>query len=126
MIEQIPFSCRLVKGYFFEESTKQIQDVIGDVYCNGEHCLNREKSESLGGYVTTPTSIYRCRKCGAWLFVHKVPFISQEQVKRTKTDKTRSFFVKKRRNCYPTNNCSIRPPLGSIPHQSQSLAPKKG
>ena len=79
----------------FEESPKSIQDVIGDVYCPGEYCLNKEKCESLGGYVTTPRSIYGCGKCGAWLFVHKVPFTSQEHVKTTKTDKTRFFFAKK-------------------------------
>ena len=43
--------------YIFEESTKSIQDVIGDVYCPGKYCSNREKCDSLGGYVTTPRSI---------------------------------------------------------------------
>ena len=77
--------------YIFEESAKTIQDVIGDVYCPGEYCLNREKCKSIGGYETTPRSVYACGKCGAWLFVHKVPFT----LKTTKTDKTRFFFVKK-------------------------------
>ena len=58
--------------YIFEENPKSIQDVTGDVYCPGEHCLKREKCKSLGGYVTTPRSIYGCGKCGAWLFAHKV------------------------------------------------------
>ena len=60
--------------YIFEESAKSTQDVIGDVYCPGEYFLNREKCKSIGGYVTTPRSIYGCDNCGAWLFVHKVPF----------------------------------------------------
>ena len=81
--------------YIFEENAKSIQDVIGDVYCPGEYCLNREKCKSIGGYVTTPRSIYGCDNCGAWLFVHKVPFTLQEHVKTTKTDKTRFFFAKK-------------------------------
>ena len=81
--------------YVFEERAKTIQEVIGDVYCPGEFCLNREKCESIGGYVTTPRSICGCAKCGAWLFVHKVPFTLQEHVKATKTDKTRCFFAKK-------------------------------
>ena len=81
--------------HIFEESPKSIQDVIGDVYCPGEFCLNREKCKSIGGYVITPRSIYGCDNCGAWLFVHKVPFTLQEHVKTTQTDKTRSFFVKK-------------------------------
>ena len=63
--------------YLFEESAKTIQGVIGDVYCPGKYCLKREKCESFGGYVTTPRSIYGCGKCGAWLFVHKVPFTLQ-------------------------------------------------
>ena len=81
--------------YIFEESPKSVQVVIGDVYCPGKYCNNREKCESIGGYVTTPISIYGCGKCGAWLFVHKVPFTVQEHVKTTKTDKTRFFFAKK-------------------------------
>ena len=78
--------------YIFEESAKTFQDVIGDVYCPGKYCLNREKCESLGDYVTTPRSIYGCGKCGAWLFLHKIPFTLQEHVKTTKTDKT-CFFL---------------------------------
>ena len=30
-------------GVVFEESSKSIQNVIGDVYCPGKYCLNREK-----------------------------------------------------------------------------------
>ena len=81
--------------YIFEENPKSVQDVIGDVYCPGKCCFNREKCESLGGYVTTPRSIYACGKCGAWLFVHKVPFMVQEHAKTTKTDKTRFFLLEK-------------------------------
>ena len=81
--------------YIFEEIPKTIQDVIGDVYWPGEYCLNREKCKSIGGYVTTPRSIYVCDNFGAWLFVHKVPFTLQEHVKTTKTDKTRFCSAKK-------------------------------
>ena len=81
--------------YIFEERPRSIQEVIGDVYCPGEFCLNREKCESIGAYVTTPRSIYGCGKCGAWFFVHKVPLTLQEHLKTTKTDKTRFFFAKK-------------------------------
>ena len=82
-------------AYIFEENPKSVQDVIGDVYCPGDYCLNREKFKSIGGYVTTPRSIFDCDNCGAWLFVHKVFFTLQEHVKTTKTDKTRFFFAKK-------------------------------
>ena len=84
--------------YILEESPKSVQDVIGDVYfyCPGKYCSNREKCESIGGYVSSLRSIYGCGKCGAWLFVHKVPFMLQEHVKTTQTDKTRFFFSKER------------------------------
>ena len=81
--------------YIFEENPKSIQDVTGDVYCSGGYCLNREKCKSIGGYVTPPRSIYGCDNCGAWLFVHKVPFKLQEHVETTKTDKTRFLLAKK-------------------------------
>ena len=81
--------------YIFEENPKSIQDVIGDVHCPGTYCFNREKCEPLDGSVTTPRSIYGCGKCGALLFVHKIPSRSQEHVRTTKTDKTRFVFAKK-------------------------------
>ena len=81
--------------YISEESPKSIEDVIGDVFCPGKYCLNRGKCKSVGGYVTTPRSIYGCDNCGAWLFVHKVPFKIQEHVKTTKTDKRRFSLLKK-------------------------------
>ena len=82
--------------YIFEDNPKSVQNVIGDIFCPGKFCSNREKCESIGGYVTTPRSIYGCGKCGAWWFVHKVPFMLLEHVKTTKTDKTRFFFSRKR------------------------------
>ena len=81
--------------YIFEERPKSIEENIGDVYCPGDFCLNREKCESIGDYVTTPRPIYGCGKCGAWLFVHQVPFKLQEHLKTTKTDKTRFLIAKK-------------------------------
>ena len=93
--------------YNFEESSKSIQDVIGDVYCPGEYCLNKEKCKSIGGYVATPRSDYGCDNCAAWLFVHKDPFTLQEHVKTAQKDKTCFFFAKKRRTWYPTNNCYL-------------------
>ena len=81
--------------YIFGESPKSIQDDIGDVFCHGKYCFNREKCESLDGYVTTPRSKCGCGKCGAWLFVHKNPFMLQEYVRTTQTDRKRFFFAKK-------------------------------
>ena len=91
-----PFFLSLGQGvYIFEENPKTIQDVIGNVYCPGEYCLNRETCKSIGGYVTTLRSIFGCDHCGAWLFVHKVYFTLQKHSKTIKTDKTRFFFAKK-------------------------------
>ena len=103
-VRNIPFEVQtnslflsLGQGFcIFEENLKSIQDVIGDVNCPGEYCINREKCTSIGGYVTTPRSIYGCDNCGAWFFVHKVPFTLHKHVKTTKTDKTRFFFARKR------------------------------
>ena len=54
----ISFFLSLGQGvYIFEESPKSVQDVIEDVYCPDRYCSSRQKSESLGGYVTTPRSI---------------------------------------------------------------------
>ena len=91
-------SCFLSFGpgvYIFVDNPKSIQDVIGDVYCPGEFCVNKEKCKSIGGYKTTPRSIYGCDSCGAWLFVHKVPVTLQEHIETAKTDKSRFFFAKK-------------------------------
>ena len=96
--------------YIFEESPKTIQDVIGDVFCPGEFCFNREKCKSIGGYVSTPKSIYGCEHCGAWLFVHRVPFKLQKHVKTTKTDKTRFSLLKK---MLPDNQLFKNVPLQS-------------
>ena len=64
--QTISFFLSLSQGvYIFEENPKSILDVNGDVYCPGEYCLNREKFKSIGGYVTTPRSIYGCDNCGA-------------------------------------------------------------
>ena len=86
-IKHFPFLSFCQWVYIFEESPKSIQDVIGDVYCPGKSCFNREECEFFGGYVTTPRSIHSCGKCGAWLFDHKVPFTLQRHVKTTKQTK---------------------------------------
>ena len=96
-IKQIPFSSRLVKGSTFlkrvQSQFKMLMEMC--IVLAGKYCSNREKCETIGGYVTTPRSIYDCGKCGICLFVHKVPFTLQEHAKTTKTDKTRYFFAKK-------------------------------
>ena len=81
--------------YIFEESPKSIQDVFGDVYCPGKYCFDREKYESVDGYVTNPRSVYGCGNFGAWFFIQKTLFMLQEHVRAIKTDRTRYFLVKK-------------------------------
>ena len=106
--------------YIFEEFPKSVQDDIGDVYCPGKLCSNREKCASLGGQVTTPRSIYGCGKYGAWLFVHKVPFMLQEHVKTTKTSKTRFFFAKKM-NLLPNKQFLLNVPFQSTEYRKKDL-----
>ena len=91
-IKQIPFLSLGQGVYIFEETPKSYQDVIGDVYCFGKYCSNREKCESVDGHVTTPRSIYGCGNCGAWLFVHKVPFMLHEHVKTTQKGQNKLFL----------------------------------
>ena len=90
-----PFFLSFGQGvYIFEESPKSIQGNIGDVYCPGKFCLNREKCKSLDGYVTTPRSIYVYGKCIGCLFVHKV-LLCYKRTKRRRKQKTRFSFAKK-------------------------------
>ena len=113
-VRNIPFEDQ-TKSFFcsfgqrdciFEETPNSLEGVIRYVSISDKYCLNKEKCESLDGYVTTQRSIPGCDKRGAWLFLHKVPFALQEHVKTTITHKTRFFFAgKKRWTCYPTNNC---------------------
>ena len=50
-VRNIPFEDQTISFFLsfgagvhiFEESAKTIQDVIGEVYCPGKYCLNREK-----------------------------------------------------------------------------------
>ena len=104
--------------YIFEENPKSVQDVIGDVFCPGKYCLNTEKCKSIGGYVTTPRSIYGCDICGAWLFFHKVPFKLKEHVKTTKTDKTRFFLLKK---MLPDKQMFVKVPFQSTKYRKKEL-----
>ena len=107
--------------YIFEESPKSIQDVIGDVYCPGKYRSKKEKCESFGGYVTTPWSNYGCGKSRAWLFVHKVPFMLQEHVKTTKTDKTRFFLAKKKMILVPNKQVLLNVPFQSTKNRKKEL-----
>ena len=92
--KQTPFSGHLVKRFtFFEESPKT--RCYWRCVLSWQVLSQQREMRIIGGYVTTPRSIFGCGKCRAWLFVHKVPFTLQEQVKTTKTDKTRFFFAKK-------------------------------
>ena len=96
-IKQNPFPDVWSSGLQFWRVQNHTKMLPGrqDVFCPGKYCFSRGKSESLDGYATTPRSIYGCGKCGAWLFVHEVPFTLQEHLKTTETDKTRFFFARK-------------------------------
>ena len=111
--------------YIFEENPKSIQDVIGDLYCPGKYCSNREKCNSLGDYVTAPRSIFACGKCGAWLFVHKVLFMLQEHVKTTKTDETR-FSLLKKMNVVLNKQLLLNVPFQSTKYRKKELCVDNG
>ena len=87
--------------YIFEESPKSVHDVIGDVYCPGKYCSNREKCESLCGYVTTPRPIYACGKCRAWLFCSQSSFYVTGAGKDDKNRQKTFFLCLKKMNLVP-------------------------
>ena len=106
------FSWSTGQGFiFFKENPKSLQDVVGDVSCPGKYCVNREKCQSLDGYVTTPRPIFGCGKCGAWLFVHNDSFTLQEHVRTKKTDQTRFFYVKKKEERLTRQTVVFRSPI---------------
>ena len=105
--------------YIFEERPKSVQEVIGDVYCPAKTCLNRQKCKSIGGYVTTPRSIYGCDNCGAWLFVYKVPFKLQEYVK-TKKKQTKHVFSLLKKSL-PDKQIFINVPFQSTKYGKKEL-----
>ena len=97
-IKQIPFPCRLVRGFTLLKRIQKQFKMSLDMCIVAVSIVSTEKNakcKSIGGNVTTPRSVYGCDNCGAWLFVHKVPIALLEHVKTTKTDKTRFFFAKK-------------------------------
>ena len=104
--------------YIFEESPKSIQDVIVDVLCPHKYSSNREKCDSPGAYVTIPRSFHGFGKLGALLFVQKVPFMLQEHVKTTRTDKTRFFFNK-------IDEIGTQQTIVNVPYQSTKYGNKK-
>ena len=91
-IKQSPFSCRLVKGLQFWGVSKIHSRWYWRCVLSWQLLFQQEKCESFDGYVTIPKTIYSYGKCGFLLFVDKAPFILQEHVKTTKTDKTRFFW----------------------------------
>ena len=102
-VRNIPFEVQTISFflsfgpgvYIFEESPKSISRCHLRCVLSRRVLSQQKKCKSIGGYVTTPRSIYDYHNCGAWFFVHKVPFTLQGHVKTTKTDKTRFLFAKK-------------------------------
>ena len=93
--KQIPFSCRLVRGLTILKSVKSHFKMLLEMSIVLTSFVSTEKFVSLGGYVTTPRSIYGCGKCGACLYVHEFPSMLKEHVETTQTGKTRFFFAEK-------------------------------
>ena len=79
--------------YNFEETPKSIQDAVGDVYCPGKYCSNREKFESLDGYVATTRSIY---SSGSLVVCSQISFYVTGACKDDKNRQNTFFSLKKR------------------------------
>ena len=90
------FFLSLRQGVFiFEESPKSVQDALGDVHCPDRYCSNKEKCESLAGYVTTLKSKYACGECGAWFFFTKFFLCYKSTLKQQKQTKYAFSLLKK-------------------------------
>ena len=73
-MKQIPFCCRLVKGFISLKRAQNQFMMILEMCSVLASIVSTERNASLlTGYVTSPRSIYGCGRCGAWLFVHNVP-----------------------------------------------------
>ena len=95
-IKQIPFSCRLVRGFTFLKRAQISSRFYWRCLLSWQVLFQQREMRISWWLCNNTRSIYACGKCGACLFVHKVPFLLQEHVKTTKTDKTRFFFARKR------------------------------
>ena len=106
--------------YIFEESQKSVQDGIGDVYCPGKYCSNREKCDTPSGYVTTARSIYACGMCGAWLFCSQNSFYV---TRARKDDKNRqnTFFLLKKMNFAPNKQLLLNVLFQSSKYRQKEL-----
>ena len=60
------FFYRLAKGFTFLKRTQNQFKMLLEKSIVLASIVSTEKCESIGGYVTTPRSIYACGKCGAW------------------------------------------------------------
>ena len=62
--KDIPFSCRFVKGFTFLNRTQNQFKMFLEMSIVLASTVSTEKCESIGGYVTTPRSIFGCGNCG--------------------------------------------------------------
>ena len=90
----------------FEEIPKSIRDVIGDVLCR-QVLFQQGELRISWRFVSTPRFLYGSGKCGAWFFVHRVPFCVTWARKDDKNRRNKKSLVKKKRFCCPRYNCSL-------------------
>ena len=120
-IKQIPFFVVWSRGLRFWIESKTNSRWYRRYVLFGNYCFDREKCEFLDSYVTTPRSISDCGKCGAWLFVHKIPFMLHEHVKTAKTDKNTIFLCGKKINLVPRKQMLLSVPFQSTRKRKKEL-----
>ena len=94
-IRQIPFSCRLVKGFTFLRRIQNQFKMSLEMCIVPVSIFSTEKNANLL-VVLLQLRDHGCDNYVAWLFVHKVPFTLPQHVETTKTDKTFFCFAKTR------------------------------
>ena len=103
-IKEVLFIVSLSGGLHFWREPKNSSRCYWRCLLSWQVLFQQREMRIYWWWCNTPRSSSACGNCGAWLFVHKVPFMLQEHVKTTKTDKLGFFFPRKRWTWYPTIN----------------------
>ena len=107
--------------YTFDESPKSIQNVSGDVFCPSKFSLNREKCQSLDGYVTAPRYIYGCVKLWSLVVCSQSCFHVTSARKYHKNGQTTLFLCPKKMNLVPKKQLLVIAPFQSTKYRKKDL-----
>ena len=123
-IKEIPFSCRLAKGFTY---LKEVQNQFKILFLMSVVLANfvpTERCESLGGYVTTPRihlwlwnvwSLVVCSQCSFYV----------TRARKDHKNGQKSFFFAKKRNLLPNKQLFPKLPFQSTKYRKKDLCVEK-